>query len=388
MNRFLDRIWVRFGLWIAATSFCSIALMAACLLLFDELQYRDFYNGMPEAVRAEFDELRASGQDNSPRLRQIYSQYGDNDLLFGERWSLVIGLALCLPFGLGVGFWVSRRVTRPLTSMVEVSQRVGRGDYSVRAVAGHTHGEMIEMIGAFNRMIDSVDSLEAERRATAASISHELRTPLTILQARLRALCDGVIAPGEREYETLLGQVEHLGRMVGDLHTLSVADAGQLSLHPQRIDLNALVPQVLEPLRPQLHESGMELDLSLPLEEGLADIRADGDRMRQIVSNLVNNALRHAAQGRWLGVRVDAEQDAQGRAWVVLRISDAGPGLPPELRQQPFQRFARAPGKRRREGSGLGLSIVRALTEAQGGTVWLEASERGGTCFALRFPRA
>lgn len=102
---------------------------------------------------AEFDELRATAADNSPRLRRVYSQYGDNDLLFGERWSLVIGLALCLPFGLGVGFWVSRRVARPLTSMVEVSQRVGRGDYSVRAVAGHTHGEMI---GAFNRMIDSI----------------------------------------------------------------------------------------------------------------------------------------------------------------------------------------------------------------------------------------
>ena len=388
MNGLLDRVWVRFGLWIAVTTFCTIALMAACLLVFDELQYRAFYNGMPESVRAEFDALRASGQNDSPRLRQIYGQYGDEELLFGESWSLAIGFALCLPFGLGVGFWVSRRITRPLTSMVEVSQRVSRGDYSARAVAGRTHGEMIEMIGAFNRMIDSMELLEDERRATAASISHELRTPLTILQARLRALCDGVIAPGEREYETLLEQVEHLGRMVGDLHTLSMADAGQLSLHPQRIDLNALVPQVLEQLRPQLEQGGMALELSLPLEEGLADIRADGDRMRQIVSNLVNNALRHAAQGRWLGVRVDAEQDAQGRAWVVLRISDAGPGLPPELRQQPFQRFAQAPGKRRREGSGLGLSIVRALTEAQGGAVRLEDSERGGTCFALCFPQA
>ncbi|MBS0506771.1 MAG: HAMP domain-containing histidine kinase [Proteobacteria bacterium] len=388
VNRLLDRIWVRFGLWIAATTFCAIALMVATMLLFDTLQYRDFYGNLPQAVRAELDELRAGEQDGHPRIREIYGQYGNDDLLFGERWSLGIGLALCLPFGLGVGFWVSRRITLPLTSMAEVAQRVGQGDYSARAVAGRTHGEMIEMVGAFNHMIDSVQALESERRATAASISHELRTPLTVLQARLRALCDGVIAADTHEFQTLLGQAEHLSRMVADLHTLSMADAGQLSLQVQRLDLNALVSEVLQQLRPQLQEAGMALELWLPLEEGLADIRADSDRMRQIVSNLVGNALRHAAQGRWLGVQVQAEEAADGHTWIELSIEDAGPGLPAEVRDQPFQRFAQAPGKRRREGSRLGLSIVRALTEAQGGTVRLGISEHGGARFTLRFAQA
>lgn len=388
LNHTIDRIWVRFGLWIAATSLCSIALMAASMLLFSELRYRDFYNGLPLAIREELDELRANAQDNSPRVRQIYSQYGNDDLLFGERWPLGIGLALCLPFGLAVGFWVSRRITRPLTSMVEAAQRVGEGDYSARALAGKTHGEMIEMIGAFNHMIDAVQALEEERRATAASISHELRTPLAVLQARLSALCDGVIAADAHEFQTLLAQVEHLGRMVADLHTLSMADAGQLSLHLQRLDLNALAAETVEQLRPQLQKSGMAVDLRLPLEEGLADIRADRDRMRQIISNLVGNAIRHAAQGGWLGLEIRAEASDDGRTWVLLCISDAGPGLPDEVRRQPFQRFAQAPGKRRREGSGLGLSIVRALTEAQGGTVRFDTSERGGTRFTLRFAQA
>lgn len=388
MTRLLSRIWVRFGLWTAATTFCSIALMVAIMLVFDAWQYRDFYDNLPQAVRAEVDELRASDQHNGPRMRQIYGQYGDEGLLFGERWSLGIGLALCLPFGLGVGFWVSRRITRPLTSMVEAAQRVGEGDYSARAVAGRTHGEMIEMIGAFNHMIDSVQALESERRATAASISHELRTPLTVLQARLSALCDGVIAADAHEFQTLLAQVEHLGRMVSDLHTLSMADAGQLSLHLQRLDLNALVSEALEQLRPQLSAAGMTLALALPLEEGLADIRADSDRMRQIISNLVGNAIRHAAQGGWLGVQVRAEDAGDGRTWILLTIDDAGPGLPAEVRDQPFQRFALAPGKRRREGSGLGLPIVRALTEAQGGSVQPGLSERGGARFTLRFAQA
>ena len=184
MNRLLNRIWVRFGLWIAATTFCAIALMVGIMLLFDALQYRDFYAGLPQAVRAEFDELRASAQGDSPRMREIYGQYGDDDLLFGERWSLALGLALCVPFGLGVGFWVSRRITRPLTSMAEVAQRVGQGDYSARAVAGRTHGEMLEMVGAFNHMIDSVQALESERRATAASIAPR-RAPKSSMSALL-----------------------------------------------------------------------------------------------------------------------------------------------------------------------------------------------------------
>ena len=119
----------------------------------------------------------------------------------------------------------------------------------------------------------------------------------------------------------------------------------------------------------------------------MTDIRADADRMRQILSNLVSNAMRHAASGAWLGVALTVESDIEGRAWTVLRISDAGPGLPSELRAHPFQRFAQVPGKRRREGSGLGLSIVKALTLSQGGSVEADDSERGGARFTLRFPR-
>lgn len=386
----INRIWVRFGLWITATVLSTIALLAVGVLVFSEIQYRDFYNSLPPAVQTELDELHANSLDDSPRAMEIYGKYWSGDLLFGEKWSLLIGLLVCLPFGLAVGFWVSRLVTRPLASMVEVAKRVEQGDFSARAVPGKAHGEMAEMVDAFNRMIDALETLEAERRATAASISHELRTPLTVLQARLHAICDGVIAADAAELHALLSQVEHLGRLVGDLHTLSMADAGQLSLRKQRLDLAELVADTLDQLQPQLHQHGMHLELSLPAptEVGLADIRADTDRMRQILSNLISNAMRHAASGHWLGVRLTLETDAQGQATVVLRISDAGPGLPSELRAHPFQRFAQAPGKRRREGSGLGLSIVKALTVSQGGTVEADDSERGGTCFTLRFPQA
>lgn len=386
----LNRIWVRFGLWITATVLLTIATLTLGVLVFSELQYRDFYKNLPQSVRAELDMLNANQLDDSPRALQIYRQYWAGDLQFGEKWSLVIGLIICLPFGLGVGFWVSRRITRPLASMVEVAKRVEMGDLGARAPRHNAHGEMAEMIDTFNRMVDSLEVLENERRATAASISHELRTPLTVLQARLHAICDGVIEAGPAEMQILLSQVEHLGRLVGDLHTLSMADAGQLSLQKRRLDLAALVGDVVEQLRPQLQQHGMQLSLSLPVQagDGTTDIRADADRMRQIVSNLISNALRHASSGRWLGVAVEACTDAEGEGWVTLRVEDAGPGLPGELLAHPFQRFAQAPGRRRREGSGLGLSIVKALTLSQGGTVEAGVGERGGASFTVRFARA
>jgi signal transduction histidine kinase len=385
----LNRIWVRFGLWITAAVLLAIASLAIGVLAFSELQYREFYRHLPSPVRTELEALKSQDLEDSPRALQIYSEYWEGDRLFGEKWSLVIGLAVSLPFGMAVGFWISRRITSPLASMVEVAARVERGDLASRAVKGNAHGEMAEMIDAFNGMVDSLETLEAERLATAASISHELRTPLTVLQARLHAICDGVIDSSQAEMKTLLAQVEHLGRLVGDLHTLSMADAGQLSLRKERIDLAALVGDVVEDLHPQLQKLDMALSLDLPMQDGdgSTDIKADVDRLRQITTNLISNVLRHASSGHWLSIRVHTTSDHQNQSWVILEVGDAGPGLADEVQAHPFQRFVQAPGKRRREGSGLGLSIVKALVTSQGGTVSTGVSERGGALFTVRFPR-
>ena len=384
----LNRIWVRFGLWITAAVLVTIATLALGMLGFAEYQYREFNQRLPNSVRAELDALQAQNLEDSPRALQIYSEYWEGDSLFGERWSLAIGLAISLPLGMAAGFWISRRITKPLASLMEVATRVQQGNLSSRAVKAGAHGEMAEMIDAFNGMVDSLESLESERLATAASISHELRTPLTVLQARLHAICDGVIDASPTEMHMLLSQVEHLGRLVGDLHTLSMADAGQLSLRKERVDLATLVSNVVDELRPHMQKQDMAVSLDLPMLDGddSTDIRADADRLRQITSNLISNVLRHASSGRWLGVKVHTQSDEQGTPWVLLVVSDAGPGLADDLRSHPFQRFAQLPGKRRREGSGLGLSIVHALVVSQGGTVDASRSERGGTQFTVRFP--
>lgn len=383
MARGLGLIRVRFGLWIAGTVLVTAAVLGACVMLFAEWQYASFYRNLPTAVREELEALQDADMDDSPRVSEIYRTYWSDDLLFGERWSLLIGLLVCLPVGLGAGLWVSRVITQPLASIAGAAQRVALGDFSVRAEAGSAKGEMAEMVRDFNHMTDSLERLEHERTATAAAVSHELRTPLTVLRARLHAVCDGVIQPDPAEFRILLDQVEHLGRLVDDLHTLSMADGGRLSLQRVDVDLAALVTDTVAGYAGPLAELGIVPEFTMA--ELPAVVHADPDRMRQVVSNLVENVLRYASEGRWLGIALQVEPSS---AEVVLAISDAGAGLPEDIRQTLFQRFRRAGSSdaRRNVGSGLGLSIVHTLVVRQGGSIEADSSARGGTRFVIRLP--
>ena len=380
MARRIERIWVRFGLWIAGTVLVTMAILAASVMLFSEFQYRSFYCTLPPSVRVELDALNDMDLEDSPRAVEIYGQYWQGDLLFGEKWSLVIGLIVCLPIGLGVGFWVSRLVTLPLASMAEAARRVGGGDFSVRADPGTAKGEMVGMVRDFNQMIDALEGLERERRATAAAVSHELRTPLAVLRARLHAVCDCVIDADETEFRRLLGEVEHLGRLVDDLHTLSVAEAGRLSLQREPLDLALLVEDTLTGMEPRIVQRGVVLEWAPAV--GQVWVRLDRDRMRQVLTNLVENALRHASAGGWMQVALGVEGDD-----AVLSVADDGPGLPADMRHNPFRRFQK-PLHRNTEGVGLGLSIVHALVSQQGGQVSADDRPGGGTVFTVRMPVA
>lgn len=385
MARGLDRIWVHFGLSIAATLLATVCVLGISMTLFAEVQYRNFNKTLPVVVRRELEDLNERDLEDSPRALEIYSQYGFGDLLLGERWSLLIGLIASLPFGLIAGFWVSRQVTLPMASVAQAAQLVAQGNFSVRAKAGRYRGEMADMVRDFNQMTDALEGLERERKATAAAISHELRTPLAVLQARLHAVCDGVIEPTGAECRKLLDQVEHLTRLVDDLHTLSLADAGRLSLHRRPLDLVALISDTLGSYATRLADHGIEA--ALVLDIAAVVVEADKDRMRQVVSNLVENVMRHARAGGWLEIRVGADAGD-----AILAVSDAGPGLPDAVQMHPEQRFhnseaSRARGVPGKGGAGLGLSIVQALVSRQGGQIAVDRSGRGGARFTIRLPR-
>ncbi len=387
MNRFFDRIWVRFGLGIAATVLVTVVVLGISMTVFTEVQYRSFHRSLPIEVRRELDDLAERDMEDSPRAMEIYSRYWATDLLYGERWSLLIGVLASLPFGLIAGFWVSRIVTLPVASVAQAAQMVAQGQFSVRAEAGkYERGEMADMVRDFNRMTDSLQALETERRATAAAISHELRTPLAVLQARLHALCDGVIEPTEAECRKLLDQAGHLTRLVDDLHTLSLADAGRLSLHKMPLDLIELTRDTLAGYVSRLDAHDMKVEL-IADDHGRLEVEADRDRMRQVLSNLIENAMRHASAGRWLEIEL-APQGAE----VVMTVSDAGPGLPDGIRLDQPQRFYHSDASRTRGvpgkgGAGLGLSIVHTLVSRQGGRMEAGRSRRGGAALTIRLPR-
>ncbi|MBA1250728.1 sensor histidine kinase [Pseudomonas luteola] len=381
MARVLDRIWVRFGLSIVATVFVTIGLLWATIFIYTQYEYDRFYNNLPVNVRQEMDQLEAQDQDNSPRMIEIYSQYWRGDPWDGEQLALVLGLVFCLPFGLIAGLWTSRLVTLPVGSIAEAANRIALGDFSVRAHSKSQRGELADLVRDFNHMTDSLESLEHERKATAAAISHELRTPIAILQARLHALCDGVIPAEPLEFQKLLEQAEHLGRLVDDLHTLSVADAGRLSLHMVTVDLAEVARDTLGKYASRLDSYGIEAELAVEAPD--LTVKADEDRLRQILNNLIENALRYAREGGWLELRLSTHAEQ-----AVIVLSDAGPGLPDVIKANLFKRFQRADASRNRAsgGTGLGLAIVKTLTVLQGGRIEAGESARGGAQFRIYLP--
>jgi signal transduction histidine kinase len=383
VSRVLDRIWVRFGLGIACSVLASMLVLGGTMIVYGRVQYWRFHAALPEKVRVEFDELRSKGLEGGPRASEIYRQYSlDDDPWDVDQLAILIGLLACLPVGLVSGFWISRMVMQPISSVARAAGRVALGDFGARARVPRRAGEMADLVHDFNLMTSSLEALERERKSTLAALSHELRTPLAVLQARLHALCDGVIPAEPAEFSRLLEQCQHLSLLVGDLHTLSVADAGRLPLHRVALDIPSLVRDTLENHARRLDDAGMKVELEV--RAVVPPVLADADRIRQVLNNLIENAIHYARDGHWLHLWV---RSTPGE--VQITVSDAGRGHPDGLDERVFQRFTRLDASRNRAtgGSGLGLSIVRTLIELHGGTVSVGRSRRGGAAFTISIPR-
>ncbi|MPY65419.1 HAMP domain-containing protein [Deinococcus sp. SDU3-2] len=291
--------------------------------------------------------------------------------------SLVEGGLVAAGLAALLSLWLARRVARPLGAVTAATTRLAAGDLSARAPLLRGDREVAELARTFNEMAGNLEALERERRQAIADIAHELRTPIAIIQARLDALEDGIYPLEAGQIALLSGQVQLLTRLVGDLRTLTLADAGKLGLHPQPVDLAEIAAQVVRDLSDRAAAQGIELRLSARP----APLLADRDRVRQVTANLVDNALRHAHR------RVELQVDSGG-GQAVLHVDDDGPGIPEPLRRAVFARFTRLDESRTRDtgGSGLGLAIVKALAGAHGGQASAAASPLGGARFSVFLP--
>ncbi len=292
-----------------------------------------------------------------------------------------------------VGLWsVSRRVRRltgPIYELVGATRRIEDGDYAVRVSEPvRAPRELRELSSGFNTMAARLEADELLRRTLMADVSHELRTPLAVVQGNIEALVDGVHPADAAHLAAILEETRVLGRLVDDLRTVALSESGTLPLHPEPTDVGLLIADVARSFRAVATADDVTVVVvdepsgagaaAVPDELPLLDV--DPIRIREVLSNLVANALRYTPTGGTVTIAATMEPD---RAWLRVEVRDTGPGLSPEVAEHVFDRFAKSADS---GGSGLGLAIARHLVEAHGGEIGLISPPGGGTTAWFRLP--
>lgn len=291
-------------------------------------------------------------------------------------------LILLIVFVVAIGSIASgraaQRIAGALADVMDATERVAAGETSAR-VRPRGPRAVVRMGEAFNRMAERLEGAERQRRALLADVTHELRTPLTVMQAELEALLDGVHPRDDARISALLEEIRVMSRLVDDLRTLSVADAGALELHREPTDVRDLVEDTVAAFRPRAESA--QVTLAMECAADLAPIDVDPVRVRQVLSNLIDNAIRHTPAGGT--VTVAAQRSAAG---IALEVRDTGSGIAADALPRIFERFTKGAGS---PGSGLGLPIARGLVRAHGGEI--EATSDGvgrGTIVRFTLPAA
>ena len=291
----------------------------------------------------------------------------------------LVGAAVAVLVAVGIALFVARRVSRPLVALTDAATEMASGQRGVRVGLGGQPGELGVLATAFDRMSESVEHEEDLRRQVVRDVAHEVRTPLTILRGTTEGLVDGVLEPDQETLASLHDEVLRLSSLVGDLETLAAADAAALRLDRRPIDLAEVAGAAVSLAR------GAAADADVHLEAALAPVPVEGDpeRLRQVVVNLLSNALRHTPAGGRIDVRTAAEDgDAE------LEVLDTGEGIAPEDLPHVFERFYRGGGAEAGSGSGIGLAVAAELVAAHGGSIEARNRAEGGAAFTVRLPAA
>lgn len=290
---------------------------------------------------------------------------------------LLLGGVIAALAALVLGAALAQRATAPARALTSAARALARGDRSVR-VGFEGADEFGDMARSFDRMAIALEEEDRLRRTFAADVAHELRTPLSILLSQVEAVQDGVVENAPSAFESLHEEVLRLSRLVQDLETVASADAAGFSLARRPVALRPILEDAAREFLGQSESRGLSLEVDV------ADVDAwvDPTRLRQIVANLLSNALKFTPEGGRVQLGLRAEGDE-----AVIRVEDSGPGIPADELPRVFDRFFRGRGARA-GGSGIGLTVVKDLATAHEGSVEV-ASELGrGTTFTVRLPCA
>jgi signal transduction histidine kinase len=307
---------------------------------------------------------------------------GPSEALFLNRinQALIFSAIGALFVALVLGIFLARTLTRPLRELTAATRAVAEGDLGL-TVPVRSKDELGELTASFNRMSEELNRSTSIRRQMTADIAHELRTPISIILGHADAVHDRVLPPTQETFDVIRDEACRLERLVEDLRTLSMADAGELALTRRPISPNSLLDDAAAAYHPLALEK--EIKVHREIAPDLPDVYVDPDRMAQVLGNLLSNALGYTHKGGSVTLAASLLEHE-----VEIRVQDTGPGIGAEDIQHVFDRFYRADKSRQRDsgGLGLGLAIAKSIVENHGGRIWAESSEDSGTTFIITLP--
>jgi signal transduction histidine kinase len=300
--------------------------------------------------------------------------YGTIGRFFIRGGLVAIAIALLLTF------FLSRHILAPVKALINATRQFGKGDFS-RRVDYKDKGELGELAQSFNSMADDLERTERLRRNMVADVAHELRTPLSNLKGYLEAISDGVVKPDENTIRSLNEEASSLSRLVNDLQELSLADADEIKLVKQPENVANLIKEGVTAIQTKAAARGLTISPDLPATLPIANI--DSHRIKQVLLNLLENAVAHTDPGG----RITVTAKQQGNQ-IHISVADTGEGIPAKELPLIFERFYRVDKSRTRAtgGSGLGLTIAKRLVEAHGGTIEVKSEPGQGSTFTFTIP--
>lgn len=373
---------VLFALASTGCVFLAVTIGYFGLTLYGEYQTRQIMSDLPPAARraqAEIDAGRVPSVEDTRALMLAAEGWGDLAET-KQNIALVILSIFAASLGAGLSLFLSDRLSRPIQAVAGAARKITEGDLTARALATDPSiGESAQLVADFNKMASALEGFEREMNESSAAIAHELRTPLTVLQGYVQGSIDGVFPPTNAHLSLLMVHIESLTRVVDDLQTLSLAKNAALRVTMEPMDAAHEIGRLLSAMEPAIKAAGMRFDADL----GVAAIRGDPVRLRQAVAALIDNACRYAASGQMINVQTQAARDG-----VIIRVLDRGPGLSEAHMTRAFDRFWRGEPSRGKAsgGSGLGLSVVKAIALAHGGEVRLANRPSGGLSVEIVLP--
>lgn len=289
----------------------------------------------------------------------------------------VVGLTVALL----LGWFLFRQITKPLNKLTRATEKISSGDLDYR-VSIDSDDELGELGESFNVMARNLQESEEIRRRMIGDIAHELRTPLTVLSGEVEAIRGGVYEPTDEKLREIQEDLNLLNRLIEDLRELTLAEAGELELNRGPTSLDRLVQRVRGKLEGMADREGVRLETDLP--ETVPQLALDSDRISQVLTNLLRNAIRHTEEGGRVQVRV-----TETTSELLVEVADTGEGISQDQIDHVFDRFYRGDSSRSSEGgSGLGLSIAKELVEAHGGEIQIDSDSGEGTTVSFSLPKS